>query len=660
MGTIIKEIKISDDSYSFISEGKEGDVLKNLSKINIFVGQNNSGKSRFLRSIVKNRDLKYLPNNNDYIEINEFIRRLNDAIQKFIYKHKRLLNSQYMQKLNSKLHEVTEIEYLEYGENHLISLFELNDLIKSLDVTSYSNTDPEEMGMRNDIEVSLNTDLEENVHLAEPLGKELINILDKCSSSLEKPLKDYNFDFEFNKIYIPILRGSRTINLGVNTRNYNYKDMKDYSLPYDIDSDLYKFRTLLDYFASEVEEDPSFSDTVFTGLSTYDAVRNHKVSEDEEKQDLMDEFEEYLSENFFVNEKVKITSADDENGNKKDVIIVKIGNERGKPIYDLGDGIQSIITITLPLFLIKDKIKGNENVLVFIEEPEHLLHPSLQRKLIETFNDERFKGFQFFFTTHSNHFLDISLDFEGISMFTVSKHLDDYNNSKFLVKNVDFGDNNLLNLLGIRSSSVFLTNCNIWVEGITDVLYLRRFFNIYQDYMKKKNKNFKKFDEDRHYSFYVYNGSDITNLLDLSIDTDDRRLNRLLVVRDGDTEKVKHKKAENDELKNKLSNKFKLLDCWEVENLLAEHVILKTLEKDKRYRNKISNKTFKPKEYKNGDLGDFIKVNVCGNQIGWNPIKKKKKFYERVEKNIVDWDDLSKGMRELCDEIHNFIKENNL
>lgn len=95
---------------------------------------------------------------------------------------------------------------------------------------------------------------------------------------------------------------------------------------------------------------------------------------------------------------------------KDDVLTIKIGDEKERPIYNLGDGIQSIILITLPLFLYLDISKvRNTNVLVFIEEPEIGLHPSLQRTLIETLLDKRFENFQFFFTTHSNHFLDMQL-----------------------------------------------------------------------------------------------------------------------------------------------------------------------------------------------------------------------------------------------------------
>jgi AAA15 family ATPase/GTPase len=92
MGIIIKEIKISDDSYSFISDEKsEKNILKNLSKINIFIGENNSGKSRLLRTMLfKNDDIKspyFIPNNEDFTIIKESIFHLKEEISKITGKY---------------------------------------------------------------------------------------------------------------------------------------------------------------------------------------------------------------------------------------------------------------------------------------------------------------------------------------------------------------------------------------------------------------------------------------------------------------------------------------------------------------------------------------------------------------------------------------------
>lgn len=641
MANIIKELKIPDDSYFFISdEGKKGKKLMNLSEINIFIGENNSGKSRLLRHIIKENVIHFVPNNEDFDKLNLFIPEINTEMKSKFRRYQKVDSFKPIFDLPTK-----KLNFLISGKDPLDSLVSSFNAIKKLETQNNSTID--------------------NISLPK-LGKTMEDLFNVC---FHENFEEYNsigevkLKYDFIKVYIPILRGLRPINYGES--QVNLKKGEIYPPQY-IDRDVYKFRTIADYFVldesnGEKEKyERDFDDNiVFTGLNVYQEIRKHMLSENDEDREMIEEFEVYLSENFFGHEKVKLTPAENQDGTKKDVILVKIGKEQGKPIYDLGDGIQSIIIITLPLFLYKDKIKSNTKVLMFIEEPEHLLHPSLQRKLIETFNQKRFEGFQFFFTTHSNHFLDISLDFEGISMFTVDKYLDDDNNPKFLVENVDFGNNNLLNLLGIRSSSVFLPNCNIWIEGPTDAFYIRRYLNIYQDHMKRNNKNFKKFDEDRHYSFYMYNGSDLSNILNLSLNNEDRRINRLLLIRDGDTEEDEKKKEYNSRLRVKLGTNFELLSCWEIENLLSKPVILETLKNDKRYRNIQLNENFTEEDYKNVDLGDFIKEKICENQITWNPIKKKKKFYEKVEGNLINWENLSKDSKDLCEKILGFVKENN-
>ena len=62
----IKHLKIKNQSYKIVNSEFE-DRLEDLSKVNIFVGANNSGKSRFMRSLfyIDKRDkLNFLPNDN--------------------------------------------------------------------------------------------------------------------------------------------------------------------------------------------------------------------------------------------------------------------------------------------------------------------------------------------------------------------------------------------------------------------------------------------------------------------------------------------------------------------------------------------------------------------------------------------------------------------
>ena len=60
----IKDLKMENDDYTIIKSPNK-DWLMNLSKVNIFVGANNTGKSRFMRSLFyggRDYKLKFFPN----------------------------------------------------------------------------------------------------------------------------------------------------------------------------------------------------------------------------------------------------------------------------------------------------------------------------------------------------------------------------------------------------------------------------------------------------------------------------------------------------------------------------------------------------------------------------------------------------------------------
>lgn len=195
-----------------------------------------------------------------------------------------------------------------------------------------------------------------------------------------------------------------------------------------------------------------------------------------DEREIVTKFHAFLGQAFFGGKHVALIPRRD-----KDVLYVKIGNENEFPIYDLGDGIQSIIVMTFPLFE-----RANDKLLVFIEEPEMYLHPGFQRVLVNTFL--KFDNHQFFMTTHSNHFLDLTLDYDHISIYAFRKQLGDVAervvHSKLEVENVSNANTQPLELLGVKNSSVFLSNCSIWVEGITDRRYLAHYLAMYMNHLK--------------------------------------------------------------------------------------------------------------------------------------------------------------------------------
>src|SRR5690606_21126018 len=111
---------------------------------------------------------------------------------------------------------------------------------------------------------------------------------------------------------------------------------------------------------------------IFSGLDMYNYVKECLLGS-KDKRDLIREFEQFLSDKFFNDETSLIPRIDD------DVLHIKIGDEEF-PIHQLGDGIQSVIILTFQLFLNK-----NEQMLVYIEEPELHLHVSWQKLLYKTF-----------------------------------------------------------------------------------------------------------------------------------------------------------------------------------------------------------------------------------------------------------------------------------
>jgi hypothetical protein len=252
------------------------------------------------------------------------------------------------------------------------------------------------------------------------------------------------------------------------------------------------------------------------------------------------------------------------------------------------------------------------------------LHLGYQRILMETFQREEFKHFQYFITTHSNHFLDITLDSNNISVYTVEQSGSKNKKPTFTITNVENADTNVLALIGVQNSSVFLSNCTIWVEGITDRIYLRKYLEIIQ---KDKVVQYK---EDTHFSFVEYGGNNITHWSFLDSDDPnhknilvDRLCGKLFLITDNDstgfkmneqlpanaTKKMKRLK----QLQDKLGERFYCLAVREIENLLTPNVLKKVIL-DYEGRNgesdSINFSKLKYDNYKYKKIGNYIDSNV--------------------------------------------------
>lgn len=623
---MITAIKIDEENfkaYSLVNEQEEENkgYLDNLSKINIFIGENNSGKSRFLRTFFCDNDIVIKDRN--LIELNDLILHFKNIFNKWIAYNKPKISSDKVLEISATLSS----EILEFIK---VSSFSVTDATNKLkEIHRYiDNLSFDEA--RSTLEQHIAT-------------KNIKKTLEELIINFNEKWRNINI-LKNNRIYIPILRGLRTY-------------ARDYYLE----------RTKKDYFKDNNELD----DRIFTGLNLYNDCKNLLLGAKEDR-DKIRKFEEFLSECFFDGKDVNLIPSI-----KDDVLHVRIGSQE-YPVSQLGDGIQSVIILTYPLFF-----NQGENMLFFFEEPEQCLHPAYQRVFMETLMREEFNSFQYFFTTHSNHLLDITLDIDKVSIYTFKKTNDSMDNPTFEIENVDNENTDILRLIGVRNSSVFLSNCTIWVEGITDRIYIRKYLEVYQ-----KTQDIK-FLEDIHYSFVEYGGGNITHWSFLE-DADpnhsnilvDRLCGKLFLITDKDGAGQKkdgtadegsvEKKAKYErhiKLKEKLGDKhYHCLEAREIENILSTDVLKKTVEVyEKNNPKKIEfTDKFNYETYKDKPLGKFLNDNITHRKRNYaatdkdtSTINDKVLFSKRAVEKIESMSDLSEEAKELTEKLYEFIKFQN-
>lgn len=310
MSYLIKNIALDSNfsDYDVLSENAPLEkIIPNLSKINIFVGANNSGKSRFMRLLASTKELRFIPNF-DFTELND----LKKETAKIIYNYsveKRYSEIEGLVQNSKALSEykfiIESSSYLDDILNIYKRIFETTHLDYTINNTTYSDRD----------DTSTSTDLK--------------RLLSPCKERLDILIKKFPPPISFKKLYIPTLRGLRTF-----TRN---GDKGDY------DRDCYYTRTFVDYFKNTKSGEEAKIE-IFTGLGLYNKIKDLLLGNLAERETVA-LFQNFLSETFFDNKPVALIPR-----KESDVLFVKIGNEDEFPIHNLGDGIQSIIVTTFPLF----------------------------------------------------------------------------------------------------------------------------------------------------------------------------------------------------------------------------------------------------------------------------------------------------------------------
>jgi predicted ATP-dependent endonuclease of OLD family len=560
----VNAIKLERCEEYFDTQGEKLSYIQPISTINILVGANNSGKSRLMRRIAAQPEYKVLLE--DTKERNETIHSIVLELQQVF----------------------SRVRLRQYGN---VSEAQFARILNELMVKEFSLHEDTYLELREIIDSWVNVELNSPTVPANSFNRTqregYLAAISRAKTSLD-PILDSVPKFSSKtwpyRIYIPTLRGLRPLDAN--------------------HTDFYSASTRSAYFhdVKTKEENqnspPKEALEIFSGLGFYHKLTELLLGNNRERR-LIVEYQRFISDSLFEGKNVTLIP-----NKRTQVVVVKIGAEAEQPIHHLGDGIQSALILSFLPFVTE------EPGFFFIEEPEMLMHPGLQRKLLEFFAS--LERHTFFLTTHSNHFLELTADIKNTSIFSLRKSIEEEGDEvspTFTVEPLNSGNQSSLELLGVRNSSVFLVNATIWVEGITDRLYLRRILALYVDHLRSTNNLIFEPEEDVHFSFVEYGGANIVHWSFLDLDSPQINVERLcakaMVVIDGDgAAKLARKKA----LKDKLGDRFVQLPTREIENLLPFDVIRDVVLKFEKSTEKLPD--FSARDYKEVYLGEFIETQL--------------------------------------------------
>jgi AAA15 family ATPase/GTPase len=224
------------------------------------------------------------------------------------------------------------------------------------------------------------------------------------------------------------------------------------------------------------------------------------------------------------------------------------------PIESLGTGIHQVVMMAAIATI-------HSKVVIGVEEPETNLHPILQKKLLRYLHEKTTN--QYFITTHSSHVINA---LKEASIYQVSLE-----NRWTKIRRIesDAQSFSILESIGYSASDLLQTPCIIWVEGPSDRIFIRYWLELIDESLI----------EGIHYSIMFYGGRLLSHL---STDADDlkkwialRSINRnIALVIDSDRKKSTDRiNATKKRLETELSNADGRVCVWitkgrEIENYL--------------------------------------------------------------------------------------------
>ena len=291
--------------------------FNNVNKVNILIGKNNSGKSRFMRNILNGNYDFYEINDNNSIKV-----RINDFINDY--------------------------------KNSSIDI--MKDCIKELKNNNENNIKERVSVLFKYYFLSLNS----NDYYIKKFNEEILRIL--------KLLKTVTTD----NIYIPILRGIEKFG---NTVEPFSADKDSFKLTKGERASLDRYIKQVDNIYSNKVYKNYFDysnfpkENIHTGEGMYKEIQQKLLGSEKDRKEIK-EYEMFLSKNFFENKPINLIPNIITN-----YMYINIDGEEYE-LHNLGEGIKQLVIITYKMFMQKNKFS-----LFFIEEPELNLHPRTSKKI---------------------------------------------------------------------------------------------------------------------------------------------------------------------------------------------------------------------------------------------------------------------------------------
>lgn len=661
------------DNFEFMDGANEHLIVGAISTINILVGANNSRKSRFMRMLLKKSDIQMIDEKlkeaffkglecfdsliseiggNELINVNvangsstgwlaDFdnyeTTNEQDRYNLFITSLRRteadrlILDKEALQALKGQFIELLNKKEHIQRTNNGVHTKQIADFFGLLHNNRHKNLCCGAAPTR------LAFNLIADFHDKFLELKEYFLIIPKDTSSTP----------EIRRIFIPSLRGSLPL--------YN----EDY-----INAPLYERTTNELYFTDKNQHDGkkikslAKSAEVYAGDDLYDKILTDRNSNKAQRLKF-EEFQNFVSNSFFNGKAVEVVATPKSTSQK---ISVYIQGEEERELKDLGDGIQHLLILLYPIFM------AEGGTWIFIDEPELCLHPGFQNLFLETIlnNPElKAKNLCYFMTTHSNHFLSHALRAqEEVSVFSFSQ----FDKDRSMIQCVHGADTTLLDQLGVENASVYMANCSIWVEGVSDRRYLQAFLKAYCAQENDEGKKpYPELKEGLDYAFFEYAGTNLVHYL-FDPDKDDpdlidsfKNANRIFLLADQD--KGKDKKHETLSALNSERFEYHTTGTREVENILPPPIFEDFLKSYPSQKEESFSAT--QQDYADKPMGRFLREHIGDNALKFGDktleTRYKNDLSELVLSSDYRWADLatSSEIERITTAIYKFIRSHN-